>query len=50
MDSIHAHSDEEVCGMIMQTMKQYGLDYDVQDTEFSTAIFSERDLVKIILC
>ena len=42
MDSRQEHSDEEVCGIIMQTVKQYGLDYDVQDTAFSTAIFIRK--------
>ena len=42
MNARHGYSDEEVCGIIMQTMKQYGLDYEVQDTEFSTAIFIRK--------
>ena len=42
MDARHGYSDDEVCGMLMQTMKQYGLDYEVQDTEFSTAIFIRK--------
>ena len=42
MDARKEYSDEEVCGIIMQTMKQFALDYDVQDTEFSTAIFIRK--------
>ena len=42
MNARQGCSDEEVCGIIMQTIKQYGLDYEVQDTEFSTAIFIRK--------
>ena len=45
MNARQGCSDEEVCGIIMQTIKQYGLDYEVQDTEFSTAIF-----IRMIYC